>query len=82
MAAEPIGDFHGAVDLVLNDIIGPLSTLGELVCPLEVHREFVLDRREPSTLVPRSVSSHLHHLATLSSKDAPYTDEMALSRKS
>jgi hypothetical protein len=59
MAAQSIEDFQSTIDLVLHGIIRSLRPFGELVRPLEVHRQLVLDGSD-SPLRPTAESfSHL-----------------------
>jgi hypothetical protein len=39
-----VGDLPGAIDFVLGFIVGLLRPLSEVVCPLEMHGQLVLER--------------------------------------
>ena len=61
VTAETIEDLERAIDLVLYGVVRPLRALRELVGPLEVHGQLVLDRADPA--FRRSSESISRHLA-------------------
>jgi len=62
VTAETIEDLDRAIDLVLDGVVRSLRAFCELVGPLEVHGQLVLDGSDPA--FRRSSTSVSRHLAS------------------